>query len=531
MVGPWVLSGSGGTWTGPGSGSWATAGSWSGNFVPGVEGDTALFGGSIAAAATVTLDSDRTLSGLTFDNSSYSYTIAGVNSLTLANSGLPVPVTVANGSHTIAVPVVLADDADIAPAFGTTLTISGPISETGGMRTVILSDQGTLVLANGNNTFTGGVQIRAGTLQLNDFNAVQYGTVSVGVDNGLTFGSGGTYNLGGLAGVGSFAMSATDASDVSLVVGADNENTVYAGNISGGPTSSLTKVGSGVLTITGSVSGAGAVTVGGSGTLVITGTNNTYSGGTVVNSGTLFVTAGASDGNSANISNVGTGMVTVNPGGTLIGEDRALGFGYNTIAAPLTINGGVVTADANAGSPYPNPPGALFCGALTMTGGTINGDTFALNGTMTVHAGAGPSIVSPGEFWLDNTGGRASTFIIDPGAEVDFNCNITDWGYTGWMEKYGAGTIVFNGASTSWALGRISGPARWCTIAMAAANGRPTFTAAGHWWSMEHTRRRRGRAGIISPFTPAGPSRAAAWWRSPMAASSIRSARSPRPAR
>ena len=111
VVGPWVLSGSGGTWTGPGSGSWATAGSWSGNFVPGVEGDTALFGGSIAAAATVTLDSDRTLSGLTFDNSSYSYTIAGVNSLTLANSGLPVPVTVANGSHTIAVPVVLADDA------------------------------------------------------------------------------------------------------------------------------------------------------------------------------------------------------------------------------------------------------------------------------------------------------------------------------------------------------------------------------------------------------------------------------------
>ena len=64
------------------------------------------------------------------------------------------------------------------------------------------------------------------------------------------------------------------------------------------------------------------MTVGGSGTLVITGTNNTYSGGTVVNSGTLFVTAGASDGNSANISNVGMGMVTVNPGGTLIGEDR-----------------------------------------------------------------------------------------------------------------------------------------------------------------------------------------------------------------
>ena len=62
-----------------------------------------------------------------------------------------------------------------------------------------------------------------------------------------------------------------------------------------------------------------------------------------------------------NYSGVGFGTVTVNAGGTLVGQAEAWGYGYNSIAAPLTINGGVVTANASAGCPGGTTN--LFCGA------------------------------------------------------------------------------------------------------------------------------------------------------------------------
>ncbi len=311
------------SWIAPGGGSWANSGNWAGGAIPTIQGDTAGFGTSIGSTtATVTLNGDRTLTGLIFSTTGGgSYIIASNDgsALTLANYGSPVPVTVSGGNHTISAPMTLNDNLNFSANPGTSLTISG------------------------------------------------------------------------------------------------------------------------------SVNGAGAVTVGGSGTLVITGTNNTYGGGTTVNSGTLYVTAGASDGNSANISNVGLGMVTVGPNGTLIGEDRALGFGYNTIAAPLTINGGVVTANANGGTPYPGAPGMLECGALTMTGGTINGDTFAVNGPVTINAGGGPAIISSTDFRLVNTNGRQSYFYVDADAELIVSSHMYGWGAGTPFVKSGGGTMILNG--------------------------------------------------------------------------------------
>ncbi len=201
-------------------------------------------------------------------------------------------------------------------------------------------------------------------------------------------------------------------------------------------------------TINSQITGTGVLVVAGAGVLTINGTNNTYNGGTVVNSGTLSVGPGVSNGGpGVNYSGLGFGTVTVNAGGTLVGQAEALGYGYNSIAAPLAINGGVVTANASAGCPGGTT--ILFCGALAMTGGTINGDNFAPNGPVTINAAAAPAIISSNYFYLDNTGGRISSFNVARGggsADLVINSTVQDWGYTGWITKTGAGIMVLNGA-------------------------------------------------------------------------------------
>ncbi len=233
-------------------------------------------------------------------------------------------------------------------------------------------------------------------------------------------------------------------------------------------------LGSGTSTVTTSqnaeidsqIIGAGATLVkAGAGVLTINGTNNTYNGGTIVNSGTLNVGPGVSTGGyGLNYSGVGFGTVTVNAGGTLVGQAEALGYGYNSIAAPLTINGGVVTANASAGCPGGTIN--LFCGALAMTGGTINGDNFAPNGPVTINAAAAPAIISATNFYLDNTNNRLSSFNVARGsgsADLVINSHVQDWDTPGNSPR--------------------TGRALWSSMAPPSGEARPRSTPA-RWWSI-----------------------------------------------
>ena len=154
-----------GVWVGA-SGTWANAGNWQGGSVPGGTGDTATFGTSVgSAAATVTLSSSCSLSGLSFSTTGGgSYTIAGTDSLTLDNGSAAVSMSVSGGKHTIAVPVALASNLAVSVTSGSSLTIAGPISETNPGETVVLSGGGLLVLS-GSNTYTGGTTVSGGTLE------------------------------------------------------------------------------------------------------------------------------------------------------------------------------------------------------------------------------------------------------------------------------------------------------------------------------------------------------------------------------
>ena len=75
-------------------------------------------------------------------------------------------VTVVKGNHSIDVPVDLAANTTISSAAGTTLTVTGNISETGiGAKSLAKEGNGLLILA-GANTYTGDTVVSGGTLRL-----------------------------------------------------------------------------------------------------------------------------------------------------------------------------------------------------------------------------------------------------------------------------------------------------------------------------------------------------------------------------
>ena len=93
-----------GIWLPPGGGSWGSpTTNWTNGYVPGVVGDSASFA-SATGSSTVTLDGDRTVGSITFNNSN-AYTIAQGTSgyLTLDNGGVSATasVTDVSGNHTI----------------------------------------------------------------------------------------------------------------------------------------------------------------------------------------------------------------------------------------------------------------------------------------------------------------------------------------------------------------------------------------------------------------------------------------------
>ena len=109
-------------------------GNWNLGSKPQSAGDVAILGGSLAVAATVTLDGPQKAGGLIFANSNsattgYTLSPGTAGTLTLDNSGATAFLTVMSGSHAITAPLALADNLDASVAAGSSLTLSGGICE------------------------------------------------------------------------------------------------------------------------------------------------------------------------------------------------------------------------------------------------------------------------------------------------------------------------------------------------------------------------------------------------------------------
>jgi autotransporter-associated beta strand protein len=212
---------------------------------------------------------------------------------------------------------------------------------------------GTLTINENTTTSEGGVY-----LGVNGGTALQYAAVATSAIPGgnLKFGSSpvvfktglGSATLGAISGSGPLVLTGYDqvnhaygSDPVALTTGGNNASTTYSGIIGG--LGSLTKAGSGLLSLTGS---------------------NTYSGGTTI-SGGMIGFASASGTNT----NLGSGSVTVNTGAMLrAGYSVTSNQNLSTTANAITLAGGSIFADdANQ----------HLSGAVTVSGsGGVLGSTY-----------------------------------------------------------------------------------------------------------------------------------------------------------
>jgi autotransporter-associated beta strand protein len=175
------------SWATAASGSWNNLANWTewpGNGVvgssPSGAGVQVAIGAATTTPLTISLDSPQTIGALIFANSAsntagYTISAGSAGTLTLNNLTAGAEVYVTGGSNAISANTILADNLWITPNAGTTLVISGNVSQSSGPEALTLCGPGTLVLS-GSNSYTGGTFVADGTLEVLDPAAIPCGS-------------------------------------------------------------------------------------------------------------------------------------------------------------------------------------------------------------------------------------------------------------------------------------------------------------------------------------------------------------------
>ncbi|HEX8078293.1 MAG TPA: hypothetical protein VF511_10805 [Chthoniobacterales bacterium] len=314
------------TWTGgggTGNASWGTAGNW-GSALPPFDG-TALIviGTGFASGTTLTVDGNRDINDLTINNTT-GFTIASGTGGTLTLRSGNITRTSATGStwHTISAGLVLgASGSSYTGTWniggtGYGLITTGDISEAGGSRAITLTG-GRILNLGGNNSFSGGVTVTSGTLQ-----------VSSNANLGATSG-GITLNGGALELQGDFTSARTVNISAASSIYMDAGKTVEMTGAVSGNGNLTVSFGAGTLILSGSGSnGTGSTTIGTGAVLSLRGTVALGSGNLLLNSGGILELG---NGNLTRALGTGVGQVNVGNGGSAgfaaWGADRVVNFG------------------------------------------------------------------------------------------------------------------------------------------------------------------------------------------------------------
>ena len=162
--------------------------SWSGLAVPGTN-DWAVYT-QTAAILTNALGVDLSWNGIVLTSNTKAWVISTGNTLTIGSGG--IDMATAGNNFTINAAIALGATQTWTVAATRTLTVDGVISGSAG-NTLVKDGAGTLTLAT-NNTFSGGVTVNAGTLNIT---AGAQQTINVALGSGaLTLNNGAVLNTG-----------------------------------------------------------------------------------------------------------------------------------------------------------------------------------------------------------------------------------------------------------------------------------------------------------------------------------------------
>ena len=445
-----------GTWSSGASGTalWNTSGNWSLGTIPGGtgstnNGDTATFN---AGSNTITIDSGRNIRYITFDTSAGAFTIGsaganGGNPLVFSTGSIIQIASTFTGSavsETINAPLQFWGTSTITNASldgSNTLNIAGGVtSGTSSAFTITLNGANT-----GANTVTGAISNGSSSaVNVTKANGGSWTLTGTNTYTGITTVSGGILkvtsdaNLGtapGSATAGNIVLNTTTPSSAILAAGSSfalNSNRgislgsatassggaisvapgmtlTYGGVIANGGTSNtLSKLGTGTLTLTGSNTYAGGTQLSG-GTLKLdfsasgAPTNNILASGGALNMGCSIGSVGiaSSDalsivGNTTNTQSLGN--LTFSIGASHI--NLAAGSGTLTLAAGTlgTRAAGVTLDISTTGSAFMTTTSTTtLLGSVALAPGviTVNGTDFAtINGSSQIVAVSAGSYTS-----------------------------------------------------------------------------------------------------------------------------------------
>jgi len=285
-----------------------------------------------------------------------------------ANTSIGFAGGLAADSTIFAGPMTLVGGSRTFTVVGQSMQYSGPGIGDGGNGYGLTKAGAGLLMLGGSSSYTGATTLTSGTLRLDNQNAVANSTFTHSGTGTLVFNSSvaaNAFTFGGLAASNAAAALALEnnagpPAAITLTVGGNNATTSYAGSLTGA--GSVVKVGTGILSLSGS---------------------NSYAGTMTVTGGVLSASAAAA------LPGWGTaGRVAVGASGSLaVGNDMTLqqaidagyleatsGWGFDTTAGDRTVS------DVIAGSrPFVKTGGnvltltgaSTFAGPTTLAGGTV----------------------------------------------------------------------------------------------------------------------------------------------------------------